>query len=554
MTTPKNSSSTETDDQLGGYLLAGLVLAIVLWLVPTFAGLIAARSLPDMSVVEQTFGTAQIVTGGHFEDPRAAYPARARDGLPAGLWFYPAAGVPFALVVLAVALQWRRIDHIRSSARADRHPLDLRGSKPTTWARPRHLSADLVGKARDGQRFSLGRLRGKAISSDPESQIIVVAPPGAGKTTRLVIPWLLEHDGPAIVTTTKNDVAPICSRWRRQLGDVYLWDPFNPRASACWTPLDGCEDWGYALEQAYWLAQAGSLGPGEGSAAHFWNEEATTLLAPLLHAAALSGAGMDTVLRWLNQKDDDAPLDVLRSDGADAASDELAGVGDLDPRNRSTYYMSCKHLLKAYKHPAVLATTKSGLTPADFFDGGAHTLMITAGKRRQKMLAPLIAAMLSSLLHQQKENVRARGLDGPIVRILLDECAQIARLDNLEGEVAEARGQNIRFALVYQTESQIYERHGAAGAQAMLGASSTRIYLGSTTDKQTHQDLIGLLGDREDPRHPGGHRPLVSAQELGQLDEGRAILLAGSNPPAIVTLDPYWKLKHLDDRAEHRPL
>ena len=551
MTTPKNFPSTDTDDQLGGYLLAGLLLAIVLWLVPTFAGLIAARSLPDMSVVEQIFGTAQIATGGHFDDPRAAFPARAHAGLPAGLWFYPAAGVPFALVILGVALQWRRIDHIRGRARLDRHPLDPRGSKPTDWARGRHLP-DLVRKPRGGQRFSLGRLGRKAISSDPESQVIVVAPPGAGKTTRLVIPWLLEHDGPAIVTTTKNDVASVCSRWRGQLGDVLVWDPFSPNGSACWTPLDGCEHWGYALRQAYWLAQASAGSGDQHAAARFWNVEAAKLLAPLLHAAALSGAGMDTVLSWLDRQDEKEPLSILRSDGATAASDQLGAILGLDPRNRSTNYMSCGHLLGAYRYPEVLATTKSGLTPADFLDGGAHTLLLTAPEQDQEMLAPLISAMISSLLHQQKLNVRDRGPGGPLVRVLLDECAQIARLRGLSGQVAEARGQDIRFALIFQALSQIYARYGVHDAKAMLGSATTRIYMGPIDDAETRQDVAGLLGDRDNGHGDGGRRPLASSPELIQLDPGRAILLAGANPPAVVTLDRYWEQDDVAPRADHQ--
>ena len=35
---------------------------------------------------------------------------------------------------------------------------------------------------------------------------MVVAPPRAGKTIGFVIPWLLEHDGPALVLSTKRDV------------------------------------------------------------------------------------------------------------------------------------------------------------------------------------------------------------------------------------------------------------------------------------------------------------------------------------------------------------
>jgi type IV secretory pathway TraG/TraD family ATPase VirD4 len=112
----------------------------------------------------------------------------------------------------------------------------------------------------------------------------VIAPTRSGKTTRCIIPWLLEHDGPAMVTSTKRDLVQATGAWRAEMGDVHVWDPGAPD-SACWTPLDRCEEWGYAIRQGVWLADA--VGHGDHHAARFWNGEAAKLLAPLLHAAAL---------------------------------------------------------------------------------------------------------------------------------------------------------------------------------------------------------------------------------------------------------------------------
>lgn len=50
-----------------------------------------------------------------------------------------------------------------------------------------------------GDGWPLGRLRGCALRSNPESHLMAVAPTRSGKTTRVVVPSLLEHDGPAIV-------------------------------------------------------------------------------------------------------------------------------------------------------------------------------------------------------------------------------------------------------------------------------------------------------------------------------------------------------------------
>src|SRR5206468_12772936 len=117
-----------------------------------------------------------------------------------------------------------------------------------SWAHARDVP-ELVTRRRQRDRFSLGRLEGRRLAADREAHVAVIAPTRSGKTTRCVIPWLLEHEGPAIVTSTKIDVVRATRRWREQLGRVTIWDPFGEESSP-WTPLVGCEHWSYALRQA----------------------------------------------------------------------------------------------------------------------------------------------------------------------------------------------------------------------------------------------------------------------------------------------------------------
>ena len=107
---------------------------------------------------------------------------------------------------------------------------------------------------------------------------------------------------------------------------MWIWDQFSADLM-CWTPLAGCEDWDYALQQAQWLADAVDDGDnGGGDVARFWHGEAAKLLAPLLHAAALADESMATVLRWVDTQTVDEPTAELEASGAFAASIQLAGV------------------------------------------------------------------------------------------------------------------------------------------------------------------------------------------------------------------------------------
>ena len=64
--------------------------------------------------------------------------------------------------------------------------------------------------------------------------------------------------------------------------------------------MQGASTWDGALEVAWRLAAAGELDRGSIEGGDFWAVAAEQRLAPLLYAAAVSGAGMDTVVRWVH--------------------------------------------------------------------------------------------------------------------------------------------------------------------------------------------------------------------------------------------------------------
>ena len=215
--------------------------------------------------------------------------------------------------------------------------------------------------------------------------------------------------------------------------------PLCCRRYCCRFELDHCDQWGYALRQGLWLADA--VGHGDHHAARFWNAEAAKLLAPLLHAAALGPGHMQAVIGWLDDRETDEPTDILAAAGATAAQRQLQGIASLDDRNRGTIYMSAGALLAAYRHPDVLATARPGFDPAAFLDGGAHTLYICSPARRQKELAPLVVAMLSSLLECAAYKAAHQHAPlSPTLRILLDEAANIAPLSELPSHLSQAAG------------------------------------------------------------------------------------------------------------------
>jgi type IV secretion system protein VirD4 len=547
-----NPSGTD----VAALLAAALVVLALAWSAPATVSWIYDGTVPQAEAA--IAGTVRLVSHREWSDPRQAYARPLRRHMPAGkAWWIGAAAAATTIVALVAGL-WRRAEVAAAQSTLARRSYDLRGSRPRAWARPRDVAARVARKRRHG-RFTLGTLDRRLVLSEPEEHVAVIAPTRAGKTTRCVIPWLLEHDGPAIVTSTKTDVLRTSIDWRRRLGEVTVWDPFG-ETSGSWTPLNGCEDWSYALRQAHWLADA--VQEGDSELASYWRGEAARLLAPLLHAAAVEGAGMSSVMGWIDGQEAKRPVAALRSAEAHGAIAQLSGVLALDPRNRGTIYMSAGSLIAAYRYPEVQATSDQGITASEFLNGEPNTLYVVASSRQQRLLAPLVVALISSLLHSAAELSNATGPLEPTLRVLLDEAANIAPLRDLPVHLSQAAGHGIRIASFWQSVGQLEHRYGGA-ANDVLANSAVKLFMGPIGDGATRTHVQGLLG--EEPiesttivQDSSGERsrsttkswqPKGMPAALQQLAQDRGLLFAGRMQPAVIRMAPWWKSRDIAGRG-----
>jgi len=90
--------------------------------------------------------------------------------------------------------------------------------------------------------------------------------------------------------------------------------------------------------------------------ANHWNERAEALLAPLLHAAALAGEGIETLVGWVNRRSPDEPTDILGDKGSPTAADLLAGIVATDEREQSGIWSTASGVLVGYRLDAALAS------------------------------------------------------------------------------------------------------------------------------------------------------------------------------------------------------
>jgi type IV secretion system protein VirD4 len=345
-----------------------------------------------------------------------------------------------------------------------------------------------------------------------EQAVLVLGPPRSGKTSAIVVPTVLGAPGAVVSTSTKPDVLAATAHARGTVGPCLLYDPSGTVEAPCgvqrvrWSPVESCRTWDDALLVARSLVGAARPGHSarDGAApGDHWTERAESLLAPTLHAAALDGADLATVLSWVDRRNAATALGILDRNGAVRPGDLLAGIAATDPREQSGIWSTASGVLAAYRSEAALATTVAPDFDAGAFCDSSATLYICATGRHQAVAAPLVVGLLTDIRTAAYARSAASAESAPTagnrpapVLLALDEVANIAPIPDLPGMVSEGAGQGLLTLACLQDLSQARGRWGSA-AEGFLSLFGTTVVLPGIGDVRTLEALSALAGEEE---------------------------------------------------------
>ena len=547
---------------LGVLMLAGVVSGALPWCWTQAARLLELHGPMRLPAADAARGMWHLLVHGDWGGPASAFPTRPERTAAPEAWAYITVAVCFLAFLgwggwrLHRRLRaWRAGSPLGKDQRTiARHAVDRGWVRSRTWALPSDMRRLWVPAGPSSGRPYLGvigKLPARTLAAELEVQPMVVAPPRSGKSSGFVVPWLLDHDGPALVLSTKRDIYVATAPYRRSLGRVWVYDPFGDSGSAGFTPLVPARTWPGAIRAGEALASAAH--PDSSNAANeFWDKEAASMLAPLLHAAAIAGESMSELVRWLDARDFTGAISVLESAGAHPAADQLEGVSRRDERNRETTVMSALNLLRAYRYPQVAACAARDLTPERFLDGHANTIYVVAAGHDQDALRPVILALVAAMYEAAIVKARRQGSLDPRLFILMDEAANIAPVRNLAPWLSQCGDHGIVIATIWQSIAQIDQRYGRAARDAICAASTAQIFIPPLAEPTSAGYLTELLG--EEPvanastsnglsRHTlsVGHQKAGPSPWLRQIERGRAILVYRDLPPAIVRAPGWWE-------------
>jgi type IV secretion system protein VirD4 len=557
---------------LGLIALAAVLLGAV-WMWGGLAGILFGGGWPHPSVAE--LAAVLVHLPGHLQDPARAWPTAARRQLPGPVGVYAGLTLLLSAGGAVVFALWRAgaLDAVRE--------LFSPTGDGARWARGAELRV-LHGQGRgwgEGGRLVLGRARGRLLHAEARHALVAFGPPQSGKSAGLAVPALLEWDGPAVASSIKTDLLAVTEARRRALGRVFVFDPFalSGAAADTWSPLRQAITWDGALEVAWRLASAAELDHKGTEGGDFWAVAAEQRLAPLLYAAARTGAGMEAVVRWTygqGARELDAAIAELSGgagdeeelEGAHAAYDAVRAFESQADRTRSSIEATAQGLLRAYRFGRVLRSARGCEITADRLLNDRGTLYLIGDAKASKLLRPIFLALLSEVVDRAYERATLAGgrLALPLL-LCLDEAGNVAPLPNLAEVASTAPSHNIQLVSIFHDLAQARSRYGQQ-AETVVNSHRARMLLPGVADLETLRYFSTLAGEeeaREETRTRGAggdgrttgrrRRPLIAPEALRQLESGEALLLYGRIPPVRVRLRMWFADRGLRRLARARP-
>ena len=391
--------------------------------------------------------------------------------------------------------------------------------------------------------------------------VLVVGGSGSGKTRFWLKPNLLQCHSSYVVTDPKGTIVLECGQAMLKNGyKVKILNTINFKKSMHYNPFSYVHSEKDILKLVTTL-MTNTKGEGTGGDP-FWEKSErlllTALIAYLHYEAPVEEQNFATLLEMLNTMqvlEDDAeyqnPVDLLFEDLAKTKPNSFAG------RQYKLYKLAAGKTAKS-----ILISCGARLAPFDIQELRDLTMydelqLDTLGDKKTALflimsdtdstfnfLISMVYTQLFNLLCDKADDVYGGKL--PVhVRCLIDECANIGQIPNLEKLVATIRSREISACLVLQARSQlkaIYKEN----ADTIVGNMDSQIFLGGS-EPTTLKELSEMLGketiDAFNTSDTRGNSPsygtnysklgheLLSRDELAVLDGGKCILqLRGVRP------------------------
>ena len=414
--------------------------------------------------------------------------------------------------------------------------------------------------------------RPKNAKTARNKNVLIVGGSGSGKTRFFIKPNLMQLHSSYVVTDPKGQLVLETGRLLERAGyKISVLNTINFKKSMHYNPFSYIHSEKDILKLVTCLI-ANTTGSGQ-KGDEFWTNAEKLLYMALIgyihYEAPDEEQNFGTMLEMLNSmevREDDEEF----KNPVDCLFDELKAKdpGHFAVRQYAKYKLAAGKTAKS-----ILVSCGARLAPfdiAELRDVTAYDELAldTLGDRKTALflimsdtdstfnfLISMVYTQLFNLLCEKADDVYGGRL--PVhVRCLIDECANIGQIPNLEKLMATIRSREISACLVLQAQSQLKALY-KDNADTIIGNCDSRLFLGGSepsTLKELSQSLgretIDTYNTGESRGRETSHslnyqklgRELMSVDDLATLDGGKCILQVRGLRPFLS--DKYDITKH----------
>lgn len=399
------------------------------------------------------------------------------------------------------------------------------------------------------------------------THLALIAPTGAGKTVRYVLPNVLNMKGASCVITDPSGEIYLKARWylESQGYHVKVFNVSDIQNSLRYNPVYRCNTFSDIQKLSNLLIET-TYENSSGDV--FWSESSKGLINILLRIVIQlpeERRNLGELWRLLNlfgfrQQE----VNRLASDLLDENSFiEYGSLISQPEKTLSNIVSSAKSAVNLFSNPEMVALVESETLHFESLRDTKTAIFIIIPEneiRRYKFLISILYTQLLDFCMQLPQN------NQPYLPIFffMDEFGNAGKLPNFSTMITTLRKKQVSLNLILQDVEQLTHVYGNADASVILnGGCATRLFYPGLSFS-TCQELSNILGNQTVYHRESGYdsrngyssgrdreisRALLTPDEIRTLKPDQAILIHSREYPVMLKTTPWFKNYKLKTRV-----
>ena len=350
----------------------------------------------------------------------------------------------------------------------------------------------------------LGNWRNKTLRLNEPLSVLVLAPPGTGKSAGVAIPTLFQCKNSIVCLDVKGELFATTSKHRATFSKVMVFEPTNPKSSK-WNPFAKSS---LPEDQADLYIKVQKIGSilfdSSQSQDKYWQEAAKKIF--INTALSLIAKHGETSLPLIYQATLGEDRKIVLSELAQIQELDQFSFGEMVKKELSEYINKADNQfsgevgsfdvgMQAFTDPRLAnALSQDEIRFQDLrgIEGKAVSLYLIIKPEDVDRLAPVIRLFFEFMTQYFLSNPVDKKKDR-MVTLVLDEFIRLGKLDQIIQMPALSRGQWVNAIFIAQSIGQIDRLYQDSGRREIMATTAVKIIF-SQNDNQSAKEVSDSIG------------------------------------------------------------